>query len=90
MAKLAKIKNRLISVICIAFFAVGVALVSLVTVKLVNDYNKHQELLNKRDELIEEKEYQDNLPIDEDYYVVYVKDNYSIYDKEGTIFVFTK
>jgi hypothetical protein len=90
MARLAKIKNRLISILCLAFFAVGVALISLVTVKLVNDYNKYQELLNKRDELIEEKEYQDNLPLDEDYYVVYVKDNYSIYDTEGTIFVFTK
>ena len=64
--------------------------IKLVSIKLINEYNTHQELLDKRDELLEEKEYQDNAPLDEDYYIVYVKDNYSIYDTEGTIFVFTK
>ena len=90
MSKILKAKNRFVSILCIVFFAIGVALISLVSVKLVSDYNKHQELLNKRDELLDEKEYQDNIPTDEDYYTVYVKDNYSIYDTEDTIFVFTK
>lgn len=90
MSKLLKVKNRMVSIVCIAFFAVGVALLTLVSIKLINDYNVHKELINIRDQLIEEKEFQNNLPKDEDYYTVYVKDNYSIYDTEGTIFVFTK
>ena len=90
MSKLAKVKNRLISIVCIVFFSLGAVLLTLVSIKLINEYNTHQELLDKRDELLEEKEYQDNLPTDEDYYTVYVKDNYSIYDTEDTIFVFTK
>ena len=90
MSKLAKVKNRLISIVCIVFFSLGAVLLTLVSIKLINEYNTRQELLDKRDELLEEKEYQDNLPTDEDYYTVYVKDNYSIYDTEDTIFVFTK
>ncbi|MBE6142457.1 MAG: hypothetical protein E7177_00520 [Erysipelotrichaceae bacterium] len=90
MSKLAKVKNRMISIVCIVFFSLGAVLLTLVSIKLINEYNTHQELLDKRDELLEEKEYQDNLPTDEDYYTVYVKDNYSIYDTEDTIFVFTK
>ena len=90
MSKLLKAKNRLVSFVCILFFICGVALSFLVSVKLIRDYNERQDLLNQRDELLEEKEFQDNAPLDEDYFVVYVKDNYSIYDTEGTIFVFTK
>lgn len=90
MAKLAKIKNRMISIICVSVFVVGIALVAFLSVKLITVFNRHQNLLQQRDELLEEKEHQDNLPTDEDYYTVYVKDNYSIYDKEDTIFVFTK
>ena len=90
MSKLLKAKNRLISIICILFFACGIALSTLVSVKLIKDFNERQDLLNQRDELLEEKEYQDNAPLDEDFYIVFVKDNYSIYDTEGTIFVFTK
>lgn len=90
MSKLLKAKNRLVSLVCIFFFACGVALSCLVSIKLIKDYRERQDLINQRDELLEEKEFQDNAPLDEDYYVVYVKDNYSIYDTEGTIFVFTK
>ena len=68
----------------------GIALSSLVSVKLIKDYKIRQDLIDQRDELLEEKEYQDNAPLGEDYYVVYVKDNYSIYDTSGTIFVFSK
>lgn len=90
MANSAKIKNRIISIICLFVFAAGISLLTLVSVNLISEYREKQALLDKRDELLEEKEYQDNLPDDEDYYTVYVKDNYSIYDKEGTIFVFSK
>ncbi len=90
MSKLLKTKNRLVSFICILFFVCGIALSSLVSVKLIKDYKTRQDLIDQRDELLEEKEYQDNAPLGEDYYVVYVKDNYSIYDTSGTIFVFSK
>ena len=90
MSRLEKLKNRMFSIICICFFVLGLGLVALVGVNIVNAYNEQQNLLQQREELLEEKEYQDNLPDGEDYYTVYVKDNYSIYDQEGTIFVFTK
>lgn len=90
MANGSKIKNRTISIISLVCFALGIGILSFVSVHFVSEYITQQELINKRDELLEEKEYQDNLPDDEDYYQVYVKDNYSIYDKEGTLFIFTK
>lgn len=90
MSKLLKIKNRVVSIVCIIFFGVAVCLLAMVSGKLISEYNEHQLLIDKRDELIEEKEYQEDIPLDEDYYIVYVKDNYSIYDTEDTIFVFTK
>ena len=90
MSKMEKFKNRLISIACLAVFAVGISLLTIMTVKLIENYNEQQALLAERDKLLEEKENQNNIPEDEDYYTVYVKDNYSIYDKENTIFVFTK
>ena len=57
---------------------------------MISVFKEHQALVEDRNELLEEKEHQDNLPNDEDYYTVYVKDNYSIYDTDDTIFVFSK
>lgn len=90
MAGLAKVKNRMVSVICVLIFAVGIVLLTLLSVKMISVFKEHQALVEERNELLEEKEHQDNLPNDEDYYTVYVKDNYSIYDTEDTIFVFSK
>lgn len=90
MGNFLKVKNRFVSVICLVIFAIGVSLLTLVTAKLISNYNEQAKLMEKRDELLEEKENQNNIPEDEDYYIVYVKDNYSIYDQENTIFVFTK
>ena len=90
MSRMLKAKNRIVSIICICFFLFGIGLMTIVSIKLIGNYNKHKDLITIRDELIEEKEYQSDIPLDEDYYTVYVKDNYSIYDTEGTIFVFTK
>ena len=90
MSNAAKIKNRMLSVICIIIFAIGIALLTIVSAKLITDSIEQQNLLNIRDQLLEEKEQQNNITDDEDYYTVYVKDNYSIYDEKETIFVFTK
>ena len=85
-----RVKNRMFSIFCVVLFVIGLALVGLVGAKLISDSIEQNKLLNIRDELLEEKERQDNVTDDEDYYTVYVKDNYSIYDEEETIFVFTK
>ena len=85
-----RVKNRMFSIFCVVLFVIGLALVGLVGAKLISDSIEQNKLLNIRDELLEEKEQQDNVTDDEDYYTVYVKDNYSIYDEEETIFVFTK
>ena len=90
MPQFAKLKNRVVSIICLFFFLAGVGLLSMVSVTLIKNYQEHKTLIEIRDELIEEQEYYQDVPLDEDYYTVYVKDNYSIYDTEGTIFVFTK
>ena len=90
MSRFAKLKNRAVSIFCLFFFLIGIGLITMVSIMLVKNYQEHQELINIRDELIEEQEYYQDIPLDEDYYTVYVKDNYSIYDTEGTIFVFTK
>lgn len=90
MSRIAKIKNRAVSIFCLFFFLVGIGLITMVSITLIKNYREHQQLIDIRDELIEEQEYYQDVPLDEDYYTVYVKDNYSIYDTEGTIFVFTK
>ena len=90
MSTFAKLKNRAVSILCLFFFLIGIGLLTMVSVTLVKNYQEHQHLVDIRDELIEEQEYYQDVPLDEDYYTVYVKDNYSIYDTEGTIFVFTK
>lgn len=90
MLNAAKVKNRILSVIAIVVFAVGLVLITMVSAKLISESIEQQHLLDIRDQLLEEKEKQDNFTKDEDYYSVYVKDNYSIYDEKETIFVFTK
>ena len=90
MSRFAKLKNRAVSIFCLFFFLVGIGLITMVSITLIKNYREHQQLIDIRDELIEEQEYYQDVPLDEDYYTVYVKDNYSIYDTEGTIFVFTK
>lgn len=90
MLNAAKVKNRILSVIAIVVFAVGLVLITMVSAKLISESIEQQNLLDIRDQLLEEKEKQDNFTKDEDYYSVYVKDNYSIYDEKETIFVFTK
>ena len=90
MSRFAKLKNRAVSIFCLFFFLIGIGLSTMVSIMLIKNYQEHQQLIDIRDELIEEQEYYQDIPLDEDYYTVYVKDNYSIYDTEGTIFVFTK
>ena len=90
MLNAAKVKNRILSVIAIVVFAVGLVLITMVSAKLISESIEQQHLLDIRDQLLEEKEKQDNFTKDEDYYSVYVKDNYSNYDEKETIFVFTK
>ena len=61
MSKMEKFKNRLISIACLAVFAVGISLLTIMTVKLIENYNEQQALLAERDKLLEEKENQNKL-----------------------------
>jgi formiminotetrahydrofolate cyclodeaminase len=88
-----KVRNRIISVSYIFVFALALLVMGLAINKLVKEYQYRDELIAQKEELENEKNWQDemNSVIDDDQYLaIYEQDNLSINDEETTLFVFTK
>ncbi|MDD6302888.1 MAG: hypothetical protein PUA56_06295 [Bacillales bacterium] len=87
-----KVKNRIVSVLCVFVFTVGLLLVGVVSVKIAESIKLRNELIAIRNSLIAERDWQEANSNygDDDYISVFVKQNYSIYDSEDTIFIFVK
>ena len=87
MSALQRKKNRIISFVCIGFFAMSLVISGVIVSKLVNTIVNYNTLQKIKNQLIEEKEKLEDGE-EKDCFTVYVKDEYTLYN--GEIYIFNK
>jgi len=86
----AKKRNRIYSYLCLALFAVSIVVAISVCAVLISNVQANRELIAVRDQLVDEIKKQETGGENEDCYTVYVKDDYTVTEGEGTIYIFKK